>query len=411
MSELFFIRLSQDPRLVQWGLGRAAVLSAHNDAVQTGSLEQALEASKAQSKNQQVVLIVPAADIVLNSVELPIRQHSKLLQAVPYALEDQLAEDVEQLHFSVGERQPDGQVPVASVARASMAGYLEPFQAQGIEPLAVLPETLCLPQVQADGGWQVLVDGRNCVVRNGAFDGFSCDIDELGDFLSMAQSSMDLPEGLRLTVYQTPGSDSLALDGLMAHVDRVEVRAGLACLMPASLNGNINLLQGDYASEPAFERWWRPLRATAILFLTWVLLGTAYDAIQHVRLSGQLETLEEENITRFRQLFPEISRVVDMRAQGQQALAKLRQDGSGAGLFPLLGATANAVKTVNGLRVQEVQLRDGLLYMSLTAADIQTLESFKAHFGKQEAWQLEVQSANAGSDGVQIRASLKGGAL
>ncbi len=388
-------------------MGGTNTLPAHVSNIEHGTLDQALDSVRNSAKGKSVVLIVPAADIVLSSVKLPIRQQSKLLQAVPYALEEQLAEDVEELHFAIGEKQPDGSVPVASIGRATLEGWLKAFQDAGVSISAVLPETLCLPAVQATSGWQVLIDGRDCVVRNAAYSGFCCDIGELSDFLSMAVSDTELPEGLRIRVFRTPGSAIEGLEGLAIDHEVVDIKAALACLMPANLSSSINLLQGSMASEPAYERYWRPVRATAILFLVWVVLGTAYSGMQHYRLSNQFDLLETENITRFRQLFPEVTRIVDMRAQGEQQLRLLQQSGGGAGLFALLGATSQAVTSVAGLQVQEIQLRDSQLFMSLSARDIQSLENLRTHFKQLPEWTLDVQSANASTDGVQIRASLE----
>ncbi|MDX1498216.1 MAG: type II secretion system protein GspL, partial [Salinisphaeraceae bacterium] len=357
MSESFFLRLRPSSETAQWCVGNANLLPAHNDQIRSGSIEEALDAAQTHHNGQRIVLIVPASDIVLSSVQLPIRQTNKLLQAVPYALEDQLAEDVEDLHFAIGQRQEDGSIPVASVARETLNQWLTPLNERGISPLAVVPEMLCLPAVRADSGWQVLIEGQDCIVRTGAYDGFCCQVSELADFLGMAQGDAESPEGLRLRKFQVTGSNEPELTGLVSDVETVNIKAGLACLMPQTLSGNINLLQGEYASEPSYERWWRPLKLTVILFVTWGLLATIYLGLQNWQLSSQLQKLQKENSQRFGQMFPEITRIVDMRAQGKQKLRELREGGSSAGLFGLLDATAQATKKLPDLKVQELQLR------------------------------------------------------
>ncbi|MGB1580202.1 MAG: type II secretion system protein GspL [Nevskiales bacterium] len=408
MSESFFLRLRPAPGTAQWCVGHANLLPAHNDQIRSGTVEEALDAAVAHNNAQRLILIVPATDIVLSTVQLPIRQTSKLLQAVPYALEDQLAEDVEDLHFAISQRQEDGSVAVASVAQDTLTEWLAPLNERGITAQAVIPEMLCLPAVGADSGWQVLLEGQDCIVRTGLHNGFCCHVSELQDFLSMAQGDSESPEGLRLRLFQVAGSHEPELAGLVADIEKVTLKAGLACLMPQSITQNINLLQGEFASEPSYERWARPLKLTAILFITWGLLATVYLGLQSWQLSSQLQSLQDENSTRFGQMFPEVTRIVDMRAQGEQKLRELREGGSSAGLFALLDATAQAIGKLPDLKVQEVQLRDTTLYLSLTATSIQTLDKLKTHFADQPAWTLEVQSANAGTDGVQIRASLKG---
>jgi general secretion pathway protein L len=389
--------------MVQWSATAPNALPAHNDQVKTGRLDDAILAAK----GKRITLIVPAADLVLSSVSLPIRQHNKLLQAAPYALEEQLAEDVEKLHFAIGTKQADGSVPVASVSKREFSDWLAPFEEAKLEVSSVYPETLCLPNVRTESGWMILIDGRDCVIRNGAFSGFCCDVSELEDFLTIAISDVELPEGLRVRIYKTPGTVFAGFSTLEVNVETVEVKSALASLSAVTDPANINLLQGSFATEPAYERWWRPIRTTAILFLCWVLVGTAYDAVQYLRLSGQVAALESENTARFQQLFPRVTRIVDMRAQGEQQITLLRQDGAGAGLFPMLGATAAVLNAVPELVIQELQMRDGLLYLSITATDIQSLEKLRTYFENHAKWQLEVQSANAGADGVQIRASLR----
>lgn len=57
--------------------------------------------------------------------------------------------------------------------------------------------------------------------------------------------------------------------------------------------------------------------------------------------------------------------------------------------------------------MQELQLREGALYLSLLGRDIQSLEALRGYFEKQTRWNFQVQSANAGAEGVQVRATLE----
>lgn len=401
MSAQFHIRLKQDCRQAEWCSSTPVDAPATGIPIQTGDLDAALDAYQKQGKGQALILIVPASDIVFSSINLPIRQQNKLLQAAPYALEDQLAEDIEDLHFAISARHKDGSVTVASVARERMAQWLDPFQERGIQPKSVLPETLCLPESQADGGYQVLIDGPNAIVRTGPYDGFCCATSELDSFLAMAQplASESAP---RMQLFYTPDGQPPEMQLATYDMQASAIDSALSCL----LNGGrqINLLQGSFATEPAMDQWLRPAKVSAALLMLWVLTITIQAGIEYGSLSNQVSNLQEANQAQFQQLFPELTRIVDMRAQGEQQLRQLRSEGSGIGLFPLLGATATALQAVSGLSIQELQLRDGRLYLSLSAADIQSLENLRSHFESQSDWILEVQSANAGTDGVQIRA-------
>ncbi|MGH8505690.1 MAG: GspL/Epsl periplasmic domain-containing protein, partial [Stenotrophobium sp.] len=82
------------------------------------------------------------------------------------------------------------------------------------------------------------------------------------------------------------------------------------------------------------------------------------------------------------------------------------QGGSHGGLLPLMETLSQALSATKGLILQAVQYREGSLYVSLTGTDLQQLETLRGWFSKNAATQMEVQSANSGSDGVQIRIKL-----
>jgi len=83
-----------------------------------------LETLLGLTPGRRVVAFVPGVDVRLAMAQVPARQEKRILQAVPYALEDQLAEDVDTLHFAIqfdarGRRESDP-VPVAITSRARM---------------------------------------------------------------------------------------------------------------------------------------------------------------------------------------------------------------------------------------------------------------------------------------------------
>src|SRR5690606_28376181 len=72
-----------------------------------------------------VCVLVPGTDVLLAQPELPAKAGAKLQQIVPYALEEQLAEDIDNLHFAIGRRSGDSTtVPVAVVSQSLMDEWL-----------------------------------------------------------------------------------------------------------------------------------------------------------------------------------------------------------------------------------------------------------------------------------------------
>jgi len=109
---------------------------------QRGSLTLAA----AVSRTGKVVALASATQILLAEPELPPGSGVKLARAVPFALEEHLTEDIDQLSFAVGRRRPRGGTPVAAVSRAVLQGWLSDLNAAGLEPLAIYPDILLMPE-------------------------------------------------------------------------------------------------------------------------------------------------------------------------------------------------------------------------------------------------------------------------
>ena len=97
---------------------------------------------------RRVAVIVPASDVLATDSEAPAKSAAKLAQVVPYALEERVADEIENLHFALGERSAEtGRVPVVVVARARIDAWLEELRAAGLQPQAIYSEATLLPSM------------------------------------------------------------------------------------------------------------------------------------------------------------------------------------------------------------------------------------------------------------------------
>src|SRR6267142_2516416 len=117
----------------------------------------------------EVVVWTPAAETLLLRARLPTRSSSKIAQALPFALEDQLIDAPEKLHFAF-THEADGALAVAVTRRERMEGWLAALAAAGLAPGRLAPVTLSLPL--ADGAWTLGFSNGEMVLRSGLHAGF-----------------------------------------------------------------------------------------------------------------------------------------------------------------------------------------------------------------------------------------------
>jgi general secretion pathway protein L len=402
MRETLYIHLSGTDGAA-WRVGGPI---ASGTATGHGTLEDAV----AQCEGRRVVLIVPGIDVLLCAADLPNLGGQKLRQALPYALEDELAEDVDVLHFALGARDADGKRAVAVAARRHMEAWLAPFQENGIEPDAIHPETLCIPYPEEESlGWALLLDGERVLVRTGTQSGFACEAGLLADMAALGP----LPEDLPVVIYIPEGEDerARALVGPLAASD-VQIRVysePLARLAEGLDKHTIDLRQGDYAIRHGWQRWGLPFRATAILAGVLFAIYIATQVVSYAHLSHESKALHAQAQQKFQSLFPHVTRIEDIRAQTKEHLATLRNaGGADTGLFFLLESTVNVLKSTSNLEVRGMQYHGKALFLHLRGKDLSVLETLRKQFSVQSGVALDIQSANAGEDGVDIRLRIGG---
>jgi len=370
--------------------------------VERAPLEQIL----ALAPGKKLVLFVPGTDVRLTSASVPARTLPKILQAVPYALEDQLAEDVEPLHFAVtldAQRRRTGDAhPVAIVARERMDAWLAPFRERALKVEALVPETLCLPVPESEH-WTGYAEAQRVTVRTGLYTGFACALADLAMSLDVADPEHRIP--LRLNVAREVEQDFTALGRPL------ELLPGSGSPLELFVKSwrpdrAINLMQGAYSAQEHWQGLARPWRIALGIAAAWAALAFGVSALQAVRLGSELKQQDAANVARFQALFPNETRIVDLAAQAQQQLAQLRGGGGKAPLFSLLGALSSALSANAGLTLQSIQFRDGAMVLALTGTDLSALENLRSWFAAHREATLEVQAANAGANGVQIRLKL-----
>ena len=99
MAETLVIRLRAAPEApASWLIVDAN--GARSGPARSGTVADALPLAA----GRRVLLLVPGSEVALAEPELPLRGGARVAQAVPFALEEHLASDVDALHFAIGSR-------------------------------------------------------------------------------------------------------------------------------------------------------------------------------------------------------------------------------------------------------------------------------------------------------------------
>lgn len=404
MQNLLLRIAPEDNTLAEW-----LVTDEHGTEL-NGWEKGPLSGAAQQAQRRRVIWLAPSESILLTQVEIPNRTKKQLRKAVPYALEEELAEDVDNLHFALGAQNKNQATAVAVVSRELMRQWLDMLEQAGITSQRMLPDALLLPQ--QSGRWSVLIEAQRCLVRLGPARGFACAPPLLALLLESAlEGCADAPpEGI--DIYQC-GGETPSLEQLQIDILEQACEHGPMALFAQGLKdaAALNLLQDSYTVQTQYAATFKPWRAVGALALTWLVLAFTAQAIENRQLAKQKKQLATAIDRVVRQSIPGLVNVVDARAQLSQELASLRGE-AGAGdnrFLDLLSSAAQAIDQSKDISVEAVNFRAGRLDLDLQASGPSALDELKQKIEHDAKVKAELQSVSTSGKTASGRLRLGSG--
>ena len=372
-----------------------------------------------RASGRRLVLLAPALEVLLTSAAVPVRGTARILQALPFAMEEQLADEVENLHFAAGARRDDGRVRVAVTRSDRIEGWLEDLSAAQLDPVAVYSEAEGLDQIT--GTAVLLIEGDLASLRSADGNIASTDLEGLDALVELwlaaqARDGDEAPLPQLLVYLAGDISPQLAadLEGLRARLQSLELRSLPDSALPRlaanlAVQPGINLLQGAFARRSNLARFWPAWRLVAMLLATLAVVMIATVGAYAWQSGRRAEALEKSVEQAFLYTFPDARQVRDPRAQLQSRLRALGQaEGPAAGQFlDTLQAVARAVSKAPGTKLEGLDYRSGTMELRLRAPNVEVLDRIRQDIGASGGLDTEIQSANADNEEVLGRLRIR----
>lgn len=407
MAEHLFIRIDEPT-----GTCSSLVLDADGRAIR-GLSRGTLGEVTADSEGRRVTLLVPGPDVVTARIALPAMSAARLRQTLPYSLEDQLAEDVEDLHFAAGRRLPSGEVPVSAVARARLEDWLGRLAERDIVPQAIFADTDGVPDTPST--LSLIVEGERVYGRRPGQAPFVLEdlpLTEVFDLVA-AQQREGSDEVRHIDLYLEPGAETgldNVIEALRERVASVEPRVlgdGVLGRLATTLlfEPGTNLRQGRYALKSNVATLARPWYSAAGLAAAFVALAFVAAGVEYFKLGREdralaqylAETCEARFGTR---------RLSDCESQVGRLLnaAGVDTDPEGETFLSALAAIAefNAAES----RIEALSYRNGEMSLEMRTQSIPALDEFARRIEQTQRFEVRIQSANPREDGVEGRVRL-----
>jgi general secretion pathway protein L len=407
MAEALVIRLKGNSPVTlqaEWLLVDTAGARLGN--VESGPLSAAAPAAAGRA----VIVLVPGTDVLLAEPELPIKSGARVAQVVPFALEEQLASDVEDMHFAVGRRDSRPGTPVAAVALSAMDTWLAGLKSAGIAPSAMYSESAAVPLTP--NGVTLFVEGVRIHVRRNEVPATVVEAEPLIEGLQLALASgSEARENVALYMSQEDYErDRDMIEGLREFTASLQVKLlaeGPLALLAVTIvkHAATNLLQGPYAVAGSMKGSLAPWRYAAMLAGAFVVVHLGVKGVQYWQLGAEEVRLDSEIAAVFSQAMPG-TRQVNARAQVEGRLAQLRGSGITGGLMTSLGTLGEAIAQAPETSVEALSYRADVLDLRVLAPSVDALDRIQ-HAATERGLNAVIQSATPRDSKVEGRLQFK----
>jgi general secretion pathway protein L len=328
------------------------------------------------AQGQQVVLLIPSREVLLTQTTVNTRNQRQLQQAIPFVLEDAIAEVLEDQHIVWQVRAETTSVDVAIIDRNRLREWVATLQKQHIRPAAILPDVFALPwEAGSVTLWQF---GSQNWLRCAELAGFFCANSALPLMLASLQTTPETPLRLRLYTDQPTAWVETNQFEIIPEIQPEQLFAhSLKTAMP------LNLLRGLQDETKAHLRQqWQRWRLAAILAGCALVLGLGWFAVNTYQMQQQLTALNVENANLFSELFPDagsVSEPGELKNRLQSALQGLGKQGGQTASSPLaaLATFAEAFAASSGLTVEEIRTHAGSVSVDLQAQDQASVDKLR----------------------------------
>jgi len=309
--------------------------TAEEEIIASGELPNAnaLSTLAERAGHRAVIALAPSSEILLKWVALPPRAGRKVLSALPFMLEDELATDISEQFFAIGPKVGDSQA-VAVVSHAKLQMWQQWLADAGLFCNHLIPDVLAVPVTE--NGWSVLTLGEQMLVRQDTFQGIQGEqawlLPTLGHFTSQQEAPV--------VITNYAGIDLSGVPNIT--VNDAPLELPMHVLAKEAMSSSFNLLQGEYKVKRTRNNAWAQWRVAAVLAVLVLCTSLVDKTVTLYQLKSDNAALSSEIDQAVKSGFPNIGVYRNVKLKLQYELDKLSKSGGDASMLVMLDQLSEA---------------------------------------------------------------------
>lgn len=414
MSETLLIHYNiDDAQQATWSLCNAA--GELTGKITTGPLAELSEVAA----DHAAIVLLNSQCLHINQLQLPTQNLQKLLKAVPYAIEEFIADDVDNFHFVISKNKHDNSTSVVGINKTTLQNIIKVFQSANINIEKIIPDALCLAANNKQ--WACLNYKNSSYLQTDITDGMLLSHDLLPYVLTnkLQDETQTRPEKILLFSEQ---ENSTAFDQLKSENilddDNIEIVNIVYNTHPLVVFcGNhkqaapLNLLQYEFKPKRKTSGNWQHWRLAASLAGIWLVLHLGLTSFQHSQLKNDNIVTKAKIEKIYKKSFPKSRKIVNPRVQMEQKLKELKgaAGNSSQGLIFLLAESFGTLShDKKNITLQSLTFRNNRMDIGLESSNLQAVENLNNNLNNNKKIKSEITSSSSEKDKVKGNLRIEG---
>ncbi len=381
-QEIEWVVLGQDGRRMEEGLSGADLFNSRFPVTYAGS----------------AVFVVPGEKILMTTASVPSKQKRKIAQAIPFVVEEQLAAEIEESFFAIGERNKKGEVKVSIICEQLLESLLADLDELDLRPKKMISETslakskdYAVALIEEDKAHLMRPDGCGITLRK----------DNVAAAISMSEPSSSLE-----LIGSSSSLKSLAIPIAEVRANDVNVSEhevefmGFSQLCSYFDGSETNMLQGKYKVEEPMPEISKEWRQVLIVLGVGVILHLGLVLGQGWHLAKEKDVNRDLARELYEDIFPGEKNVRDIRRRWNLKLGRKGND-TGNDFLGLFSRAAVGIETA-GLMLQNINYNEsrGDLIFQVFASSSESLVQYSEKL-KMEGLSVEIGAISQDADFVR----------
>ena len=394
----------------------------------SGSIDELKDAAASEAlAGLPVVVLLNSYCLHITSLQLPTQNMQKMLRAIPYAIEEYIAEDIEDFHFVVARNKHNNRTAVVGIDRETLKNIIQLFQDIGLFVETIIPDALCLPAGKQGetSQWACLNHGEDCYLQTDPLTGMVYTSDVFPYVLRRAfgEEEQEAPQKLLLFSEQEHSEtfDTLFDENMLAELEQKNESLEI---IRVSYNQHplvifcgyyrqalpLNLLQHKFKAKRKSSGYWQYWKLPAALAACALVLYLGIAAFEKNRLAEQNRQMYAQIVKIYKRAFPQSRKIVNPRVQMEQKLKELKGAGGSSSndLLFLLAESFGSLDNTGTVSIQSITYRNHRMDISLDSKNLQAIENLNRELNKNPNIRAEIVSSSSEKDRVSGNIRIEG---